>query len=164
MCQELALRKGEINPWLESLKALFGFGKHTLQLALFGLTEKLLPRPDSEFAQKWIKLGNETRQKFQSMLGDNGIFLFPAHPQVAPKHPTTIVKSNNCVYTSILNIMEVPVTIVPLGLASDTKMPVCIQVAANNGNDRLTIAVARELEREFGGWVPPSRTPQSSEY
>jgi len=31
------------------------------------------------------------------------------------------------------------------------------QVIAGPFNDRLTLAVARELERPFGGWTPPFR-------
>lgn len=30
------------------------------------------------------------------------------------------------------------------------------QVAAAPGNDRLSMAIARELESAFGGWVPPT--------
>jgi fatty acid amide hydrolase 2 len=51
-----------------------------------------------------------------------------------------------------------PVTQVPLGLDA-RKVPVGVQVAASNGNDALTIAVAEELERTTGGWVPPPRWP-----
>jgi fatty acid amide hydrolase 2 len=46
------------------------------------------------------------------------------------------------------------VTEVPLGL-SDGGLPVGVQVAAAPGADHVTIAVAQELERVFGGWVPP---------
>jgi fatty acid amide hydrolase 2 len=52
--------------------------------------------------------------------------------------------------------MEVPVTQTPLGL-DPRGIPLGVQVAAAHGNDHLTIAVARELERAFGGWVWPDR-------
>jgi fatty acid amide hydrolase 2 len=58
------------------------------------------------------------------------------------------------VYTGILNVLELPVTQVPLGL--DVRgLPLGVQVAAAPGNDHLTIAVARALEERFGGWRPP---------
>ena len=47
-----------------------------------------------------------------------------------------------------------PVTQVPLGLGDDG-LPLGVQVAAGDGNDHLSIAVALELEKVFGGWVPP---------
>jgi fatty acid amide hydrolase 2 len=58
------------------------------------------------------------------------------------------------VYTAIFNVMELPVTAVPLGLSRE-ELPLGVQVAALHGNDHLTIAVALALEKELGGWVPP---------
>ena len=52
------------------------------------------------------------------------------------------------------NLAGVPVTQVPLGL-SPSGLPLGVQVAAGQGDDHLTIAAALELERAFGGWVPP---------
>ena len=34
-------------------------------------------------------------------------------------------------------------------------LPLGVQVGAARGQDHLSIAVALELERAFGGWVPP---------
>jgi fatty acid amide hydrolase 2 len=59
------------------------------------------------------------------------------------------------VYTAILNVMQLPVTQVPLGL-DPRGLPLGVQVAAGHGHDHLTLAVAHELERAFGGWVRPS--------
>lgn len=75
---------------------------------------------------------------------------------------------------AIFNIFGFPITQVPLGLGS-WGVPLGVQVyrlivnyfqASNNfcfnkvignlHNDHLTLAVAAELEREFGGWVSPS--------
>ena len=53
------------------------------------------------------------------------------------------------------NLAGVPVTQVPLGLSADG-LPLGVQVAAGHGCDHVTVAVARELERVFGGWVPPA--------
>jgi fatty acid amide hydrolase 2 len=60
----------------------------------------------------------------------------------------------NWVYTGIMNVMELPVTEVPMGL-NPQGLPLGVQVAGNHGCDHVTIAVALELEKEFGGWVPP---------
>jgi fatty acid amide hydrolase 2 len=49
---------------------------------------------------------------------------------------------------------------VPLGL-DRRGLPLGVQVASSWGNDHLTLAVARELERALGGWVPPSTFPSA---
>jgi fatty acid amide hydrolase 2 len=59
------------------------------------------------------------------------------------------------IYTAIFNVLEFAVTQVPLGL-DRRGLPLGVQVASSWGNDHLTLAVARELERALGGWVPPS--------
>ena len=61
----------------------------------------------------------------------------------------------NFVFTSLFNVLEMPVTQVPLGLGS-RGLPLGVQVAATHGNDHLTIATAMELERLVGGWTPPA--------
>ena len=55
---------------------------------------------------------------------------------------------------AVFNLLELPVTQVPLGL-STSGLPVGVQVAASRDCDHVTIVVALELERVFGGWVPP---------
>ncbi len=55
---------------------------------------------------------------------------------------------------AVLNLAAVPVTQVPLGLNGDG-LPLGVQVAAGAGRDHVSIAVAQELERVFGGWAPP---------
>jgi fatty acid amide hydrolase 2 len=47
------------------------------------------------------------------------------------------------------------VTQVPLGLDADG-LPLGVQVVGARGSDATTIAVARALEEDFGGWVPPT--------
>ena len=58
------------------------------------------------------------------------------------------------VHCDIFNALGYPVTQVPLGLSKDG-FPLGLQVAGTMNNDRLTIAVAGELERGFKGWVEP---------
>ena len=54
-------------------------------------------------------------------------------------------------HTALFNVMEFPVTQVPTGF--DQKgMPLGIQVIGSRGMDHLTIAAAREIESQLGGW------------
>lgn len=47
--------------------------------------------------------------------------------------------------------MEFPVTQVPLGLNSKG-LPLGVQVVSIPGNDHVTVRIAQELEKQFGGW------------
>lgn len=57
---------------------------------------------------------------------------------------------------AIFNVLGLPVTQCPLGLSSDG-LPLGIQLVAASYNDHLTLAVARYLEKAFGGWVSPGK-------
>ena len=61
----------------------------------------------------------------------------------------------NWVYTAILNVMHMPATQVPMGL-NQHDLPLGVQICSMPGNDHLTLAAACELEKAFGGWVPPA--------
>ncbi len=56
---------------------------------------------------------------------------------------------------AVLNLAAVPVTQVPLGLGAGG-LPLGVQVAAAPGRDHVSIAIAMELERVFGGWLAPN--------
>jgi fatty acid amide hydrolase 2 len=58
----------------------------------------------------------------------------------------------------VFNLSGVPVTEVPLGLSAEG-LPLGVQVAAGMGQDHVSIAVALELERVFGGWRAPPNPP-----
>lgn len=57
---------------------------------------------------------------------------------------------------AIFNVLGLPVTQCPLGLSSEG-LPLGIQLVAAPYNDHLTLAVARYLEKAFGGWVLPGK-------
>jgi len=83
------------------------------------------------------------------------VLLHPAHPSTAPRHGRTFGRPWLLTPAAVFNLAQVPVTEVPLGL-SDEGLPVGVQVAAGRDRDHVSIAVALELERIFGGWTPPS--------
>ena len=89
-------------------------------------------------------------------LGDHGVMLFPSHQRPAPRHGWALVPPLGWGYTAIFNVLELPVTQVPLGL-DRRGVPLGVQVVAKHGNDHLTIAVALALEAAMGGWSPPAR-------
>jgi fatty acid amide hydrolase 2 len=114
----------------------------------------------------------------QKELGDDGILLYPSHPFPALYHYSAHLRIWNFSYTAIINALKLPATQVPMGLNSKG-LPLGVQVRerqhylfkkqlgniylefqviGNMNCDRQCIAVAEELERAFGGWVPPFKT------
>jgi fatty acid amide hydrolase 2 len=97
------------------------------------------------------------RDAFTDELGAtiaDGVLLHPPAPKVAPKHGRTVGRLWWIHPMIPFNLAGVPVTQVPLGL-NRRGLPLGVQVAAGHGHDEVGIAVALELERVFGGWVPP---------
>jgi fatty acid amide hydrolase 2 len=92
-------------------------------------------------------------RELRDTIGD-GVLLHPPAPKVAPKHGRTVGRVWWVHPMLVFNLAAVPVTQVPMGL-NDRGLPLGVQVAAGPGRDHLSIAVALELERVFGGWIPP---------
>jgi fatty acid amide hydrolase 2 len=81
------------------------------------------------------------------------VLLYPSSSGPVPRHG--VLGASRFRFCGIFNVLELPVTQVPLGLGSDG-LPLGIQVVAAHGRDHLAIAVAMELESALGGWTPPS--------
>lgn len=152
---QLANLKGRINPYVELLKWLVGSSKHTFIAIMTAVTERIGVQYGSPEHQKKVVEKAELIREFQDMLGTNGVFIYPAHPTVAPYHNEPITRAFNFSYTAIINTLGLPATAIPLGIGSEG-LPIGLQVVANVNQDRLCLAVACELERAFGGWVPPN--------
>lgn len=97
----------------------------------------------------------QLRARVDGLLGSRDVILFPSHPRVAPKHHAPLLRFADAGFTGVFNVLEVPVTQVPLGLDSRA-LPVGVQVVGARGQDHVTIAVAMALEEALGGWVPPA--------
>jgi len=168
ICTNLTNRKGSAWVTWEWMKWMVGQGRHTmpsLAQALFervgqtlqmgsGLLHKGINssvRDDSHLQNQALE---RLRSQFSSLLGDNGVILSPAHPTVAVHHCQSYTKPLNFLYTAMQNALGLPATVVPLGLGR-AGLPLSIQISAGPYMDHLTLAVAKELERPFGGWMPP---------
>jgi fatty acid amide hydrolase 2 len=143
----------EIAAGRELGRLLLGRSAHTLPAIALALIEKLpkyLPDQSSEF----LAMGAALKRELVSAIGPRGVMLYPPHTRPAPRHRHAMFPPWNWGYTAILNVMELPVTQVPLGLDS-SGVPLGVQVVSVHGRDDLTIGVAMALERAFGGWIPP---------
>ncbi|KAI1295475.1 Fatty-acid amide hydrolase 2 [Halotydeus destructor] len=131
------------------------FTKHAL---IFGvLFDYIVPGKESSFVQNNVKARDDLIAEFTKLLGNDGVFILPTLPEAAAKHGTTVLKSPNVNYCSILNVLGLPATHCPIGL-DDNGVPLGIQIAATPFNDHLTLAVAQEVDKLFGGWVAPFAT------
>ena len=141
----------------ELARALVGSSPHmapVLFLALVWHLGRLAKRSVARFAAMGLQLQVELRD----LLGDDGVLLFPSARRTPPRQGRELAALRNAVYTGLFNVLEMPVTQVPLGLGS-RGFPLGLQVVGSYGSDHLTIAVAMELERLFGGWTPPPLLP-----
>uniref|UniRef100_A0A8C2T032 Fatty acid amide hydrolase 2 n=1 Tax=Coturnix japonica TaxID=93934 RepID=A0A8C2T032_COTJA len=138
-------------PLWELLKWLVGMSSHTLP-AIGKHGEPCNERGALISGAVLLSLQAE----METLLGPDGVLLYPPHPTVAPRHNYPICMPFNFAYTAIFNVLGLPVTQCPLGLSSEG-LPLGIQLVAASYNDRLTLAVARYLEEAFGGWVPPGK-------
>lgn len=147
----------QFNPWMELIKCLFGTSMYPLNSIVCGVIEKLGAKKGSSKQNYLKKKADQLRDEFNLKLGDNGVLIMPTHPQAAPNHQTTLFKFLNCSYTAVANTLHAPITQCPLGMSREG-LPIGVQLIATPYNDRLTLAVAQELERAFGGWIPPVKT------
>ena len=142
-----------IRPLPELAKLAGGRSSYTLPAVVLSLLEKLTALTPKR-TEKFVRLGRELQAELVDRIGPGGIMLYPPYPRTAPPHRQPLLAPFRFVYTAIINVLELPATQVPLGL-SPGGLPLGIQVIGSPGNDHLTIATALELEKEFGGWVPP---------
>ncbi len=125
---------------------------HTFPALGLALLERS-PLAQGRSAARFSAEGRSLREQLEHLIGD-GVMLFPSYATVAPRHGHPLLTPWRWVYTAIINVLELPSTQVPLGLNADG-VPLGCQVVGRRGNDHVTIAVALELERAFGGWSPP---------
>ncbi|XP_067903822.1 fatty-acid amide hydrolase 2-A isoform X2 [Heterodontus francisci] len=143
----------EIKPLWELAKKILGLSPHTLPAIGLGIVEDLV-KVNHRSNAKLMNLCQNLRAEFSSLLGDDGVFLYPSHPKIAPRHHHPKLMPFNFAYTAIFNVLGLPVTQCPLGLSKDG-LPLGIQLVANHHNDHLCLGVAQHLECAFGGWRNP---------
>jgi len=161
---------GDMQDWkssawvsLECARYCVGWGRHTLPVLAQAVLERL--------GQAWTTvrrgLGREThksgaqlhylKDKVNTLLSDNGVLLSAAHPTPAPHQYQSYFKPFNFVYAAVQSALGLPATVIPLGLTQEG-LPLSVQISAAQYNDHLTLALAKQLEKAFGGWTPPFRT------
>ncbi|CAG2172582.1 unnamed protein product [Oppiella nova] len=144
----------DLKPMVKFCKTLYGGSDHTITALVMAVAMRL--SISEQESQEYLKIRDELKAELNELLGNDNILLFPTHPDNCVKLNATIINMKNTSYTMVFNILDMTITQVPIGLNS-RGLPLGVQVIANAFNDHLTIAVAEELERRFGGWVPPTK-------
>jgi len=142
-----------VNPFFHLLAWIVGLSPHTLPAIGLGILE-YFPDLLASKTGHYVGRGLALRKELTDLIGERGVLLFPTYVSPAPVHNKPLLPPFYWVYTAIFNVMEFPSTQVPLGLNSEG-IPLGVQVVGTPGNDHITVAVAMELEKAFGGWVPP---------
>ena len=121
--------------------------------------------------REWLKLNNERhrmRLAFNAFFEDYDVLICPVaasaaqpHDQEGERWRRTITINNKRVPTTdqlfwagYSGLVYLPSTIGPIGLTG-SGLPVGYQAIAAQGKDRTSLAFARLVERELGGFVPP---------
>lgn len=109
------------------------------------------PTPPEAFTRAISRLAVE----LTGQIGD-GVMLLPPMPRPAPPHGWTTFRPWAMGTMVPANLFGWPATQIPMGIGREG-LPIGVQAMAPMDQDHRTIAVALELERAFGGWVPPER-------
>lgn len=153
----LLAEHGEAIPrWRDLLRG----DRHT-RFTRLALAAELLPGEGERTRRRLLRRADAIAEELRETIGD-GVLLHPAHPRPAPRHGSTTGRIGLLAPTAVFNLAGVPVTEVPLGLGAASGLPVGVQVAAGLDRDHVSIAVALELERVFGGWLPPRPPDETS--
>jgi fatty acid amide hydrolase 2 len=142
--------KGE-GSYTELFHFLGGQSNHELTTILYGVLRRNLHLIPPKSINKVYRYLDKLRNDLIKMLGNDGVFIMATSPSEASWHGDSIRKLFNCGYLSIFNALGLPVTNCPIGM-SRNGLPLGIQVVASPNLDRLTLSVAEEVERAFGGW------------
>ncbi|XP_065338303.1 fatty-acid amide hydrolase 2-A-like isoform X2 [Cloeon dipterum] len=127
---------------------------YTFPPLLYGMLKRIADKVSEEDFREMVSCNQRIKNIFKEKLGEHGVVIFPSFTEPALLHREIYYKFLNVSYLVTFNATEMPVTNCPVGMTAQG-LPIGIQVAANPLQDRLTIAVAEELQKAFGGWVAP---------
>ncbi len=109
-------------------------------------------RQFANFFMKW----HVYKSRMTHFFADYDVMLCPASAIAAPTHDTDIksLEATMLSYTAPFSITGWPVAVVRVG-TSEEGLPIGVQIVGKPFQEHVVLAVARFLEREFGGFVAP---------
>ncbi|CAN7984559.1 unnamed protein product [Ixodes pacificus] len=144
-----------LNPFRELLLKLAGRSNHTMASIWVTLGGSLSKDTSSATAAADISRARDFARKLEDLLDDDSVLIFPCSGMKVPYQNQLFSVYTNHGLTCIFNVAMVPVTL------DDEGLPVGVQVVAARYQDRICLAVARELESRFKfGWKAPGTIPR----
>jgi len=161
-----AVSMGTRDADIEDLKALAAGGDNDrfLQQSIAGLTMTY---------REWLKLDNERqhmRLKFNAFFEDYDILLCPVVASAAFPHDHTeegkrwrrrilvngkeVPPTDQSFWAGYAGLVYLPSTVGPAGLTR-SGLPVGYQAITAQGKDKTSLAFAKLVEKDFGGFTPP---------
>ncbi|XP_012060687.1 PREDICTED: fatty-acid amide hydrolase 2-A [Atta cephalotes] len=140
--------------FMEILRYIFFMSPHTFPVIFFGLFKNIVESFPVSIYNEMIELRTRLRKQFEVLLSNDGVLICPSFTSSAHYPHECLYNISNNTFMMIFNVLGFPVTQCPLGFDKN-QLPIGLQIVANPGCDHLTIAVAQEIERKFGGWQEP---------
>jgi Asp-tRNA(Asn)/Glu-tRNA(Gln) amidotransferase A subunit family amidase len=97
---------------------------------------------------------DEYRIQMLTFMADYDVIVCPAMPTAAKPHHHGLVEINDFSHMMVHNLTGWPAAVVRCGTSSEG-LPIGVQIVARPWQDATALAVARHLEKVFGGWQPP---------
>lgn len=151
------LKRGqeEMDHFREFLRTMLGTSKHAPGALLTSKATSRSSIRDPKFIHRYTAMAANLRSRLETLLGDNGVLLVPGFNGPALFHHQDVAFPQTGNLTSPFSVLQMPVTACPVLLNSEG-LPIGIQVVAARGQDRLTLAMAAEIQKGLGGWRDPS--------
>lgn len=160
------------HPW-ELLKSFADLSVHTPPAVLLAISQRVVSCFPSHSRELCLQ-GEEMKARLHSLLKSkpnkdgklqHSVIVMPSLSCTAPMHMENLLRIFDTANTSFFNVMELPVTAVPMGLSAASGLPTGIQVIAGHGNDYVSIGIAQKLESlGVAGWCPPNPQVHSPFY
>lgn len=151
----------------EFIKMPIGLSKHTKESLLSILVGQAIPEDPKQaypLCEKFEKIAQDHKNDIELRLGDHGVLIMPTLPTIAYKHNEAMLKTHDLRFPCTFNVLQLPTTHATMRLDKRNKMPFGFSIAAKQYQDHLTLAVAEEIEKTFGGWTEPtSRKDETSD-
>ncbi len=136
----------------EALALARGTAQYTWPTLFACAAEKVSGKGDS--AAKMLTYACELVERLETLLGEDGLLILPAHPRPAPRLNSTWQRPFDFAMAGLFNVLETPATAAPIYL-SKNGLPIGVQLISSRGSDHVTIAAALALEAAGYTWRPP---------